>query len=107
MDSWRAQQSHVHQDPGERNSDPTGDLPGCPGVSSEGMGQWWPDAGLGAWTVAVHAWDLLREVTIIFITSTIVWPEVATHSSVLAWGIPGMAEPGGLLPVGLHRVGHD
>ena len=76
MDSWRAQQSHVHQDPGERNSDPTGDLPGCPGVSSEGMGQWWPDAGLGAWTVAVHAWDLLREVTIIFITSTIVWHQV-------------------------------
>jgi len=30
----------------------------------------------GAWTVAVHAWDLLREVTIIFITSTIVWPQV-------------------------------
>ena len=31
---------------------------------------------LGALTVAVHAWDLLREVTIIFITSTIVWPQV-------------------------------
>ena len=31
---------------------------------------------MGAWTVAVHAWDLLREVTIIFITSTIVWPQV-------------------------------
>ena len=28
--------------------------------------------GWGAWTVAVHAWDLLREVTIIFTTSTIV-----------------------------------
>ena len=40
------------------------------------MGWWWPAAGLGAWTVAVHAWDLLREVTIIFITSTIVWPQV-------------------------------
>ena len=33
--------------------------------------------------------------------------EMATHSSVLAWRIPGMAEPGGLLPMGLHRVGHD
>ena len=32
---------------------------------------------------------------------------MATHSSVLAWRIPGMAEPGGLLPVGSHRVGHD
>ena len=33
--------------------------------------------------------------------------EVATHSSVLAWRIPGMGEPGGLLSIGLHRVGHD
>ena len=30
------------------------------------MGRWWPAAGLGARTVAVHVWDLLREVTIIF-----------------------------------------
>ena len=33
--------------------------------------------------------------------------EMATHSSVLAWRIPGMGEPGGLLSLGLHRVGHD
>ena len=33
--------------------------------------------------------------------------EMATHSSVLAWRIPGTAEPGGLPSVGLHRVGHD
>ena len=33
--------------------------------------------------------------------------EMATHSSVLAWRIPGRAEPGGLLSMGLHRVGHD
>ena len=32
---------------------------------------------------------------------------MATHSSVLAWRIPGMAEPGGLLSMGSHRVGHD
>ena len=32
---------------------------------------------------------------------------MATHSSVLAWRIPGMAEPGGLPSMGLHRVGHD
>ena len=31
----------------------------------------------------------------------------ATHSSVLAWRIPGTAEPGGLLSMGLHRVQHD
>ena len=33
--------------------------------------------------------------------------EMATHSSVLAWRIPGAAEPGGLLSMGSHRVGHD
>ena len=33
--------------------------------------------------------------------------EMATHSSVLAWRIPGMEESGGLPSVGLHRVGHD
>ena len=32
---------------------------------------------------------------------------IATHSTVLAWRILGMAEPGGLLPMGSHRVGHD
>ena len=33
--------------------------------------------------------------------------EMATHSSVLASRIPGMAEPDGLPSMGLHRVGHD
>ena len=33
--------------------------------------------------------------------------EMATHSSVLAWRIPGSGEPGGLLSMGSHRVGHD
>ena len=33
--------------------------------------------------------------------------EMATHSSVLAWRIPGMAEPGGLPSMGSHRVRHD
>ena len=32
---------------------------------------------------------------------------MATHSSVLAWRIPGTAEPGGLPSTGSHRVGHD
>ena len=32
---------------------------------------------------------------------------MATHSSILAWRIPGMGEPGGLPSMGLHRVGHD
>ena len=51
----------------------------------------WPAAGLGALSVTVHAWDLLREVAIIFITSTIVWPQVNSregtqlHPSIENW----------------------
>ena len=67
----------MHQDPGERNSEPTRDWPRlaseCPGVSSRGVGWGWPAAGLGTLSITVHAWDLLKEVTIIFITSTIVY----------------------------------
>ena len=33
--------------------------------------------------------------------------EMATHSSILAWRTPGTGEPGHLLSMGLHRVGHD
>ena len=33
--------------------------------------------------------------------------EMATHSTVLAWRIPGTGDPGGLLSMGSHRVGHD
>ena len=33
--------------------------------------------------------------------------EMAVHSSVLAWRIPGTVEPGGLPSMGSHRVGHD
>ena len=33
--------------------------------------------------------------------------EMATHSSILAWRIPGTGEPGGLPSMGLHRVGHN
>ena len=40
------------------------------------MGQWRAAAGSSALSVAVPAWDLWKEVTIIFITSTIVWPQV-------------------------------
>ena len=68
---------YAHQDPGERSSDPTRDCPKigheCPGVSGGGMGRQWTAAGLGALSAAVPAWDLLKEVTIFFITSIIVW----------------------------------
>ena len=33
--------------------------------------------------------------------------EMAAHSNILVWRIPGMGEPGGLPSMGLHRVGHD
>ena len=33
--------------------------------------------------------------------------EMATHSSILAWGVPWTEEPGGLQSMGLHMVGHD
>ena len=33
--------------------------------------------------------------------------EMATHSSILAWRIPGTGKPGGLPSMGSHRVGHD
>ena len=40
------------------------------------MGRLWPAAGSGALSATVHAWDLLKEVAIIFITPTIVWFQV-------------------------------
>ena len=48
------------------------------------MGQRWPAAGLGALSAAVHAWGLLKEVAIIFITSTIVWPQVKQQGGNIA-----------------------
>ena len=64
----------------------------------------------GAWWAAVHGvarsriW--LSDFTFTFHFHELE-KEMATHSSVLAWRIPGMGEPGGLLSLGLHRVGHD
>ena len=41
------------------------------------------------------------------LSATVLEKEMATHSSVLAWRIPGTGEPGGLPSMGSHRVGHD
>ena len=64
-------------------------------------GAWWAEVhgvaksriGLSDFTFTLHfhAWE----------------KEMATHCSVLAWRIPGMAEPGGLLSLGSRRVGHN
>ena len=64
----------------------------------------------GAWWAAVHAvaksqtW--LSDFTFTFHFHALE-KEMATHSSVLAWRIPGMGEPGGLPSLGSHRVGYD
>ena len=64
----------------------------------------------GAWKAAVHgvAEGRTRLSDFSFTFHFHAWEkEMATHSSILAWRIPGTAEPGGLLSMGLHRVGPD
>ena len=64
----------------------------------------------GAWKAAVHGvaegWTRLSDFTFTFHFHALE-KEMATHSSVLAWRIPGTGEPGGLPSQGSHRVGHD
>ena len=64
----------------------------------------------GAWWAAVHrvatSQTRLSHFTFTFHFHALE-KEMATHSSVLSWRIPGMAEPGGLPSMGSHRVGHD
>ena len=66
--------------------------------------------GRGAWWAAVHgvtkSRTRLRDFTFTFHFHALE-KEMATHSSVLAWIIPGTGEPGGLPSMGSHRVGHD
>ena len=64
----------------------------------------------GAWQAAVHgvmkSWTRLSDFTFTFHFHALK-KEMATHSSILAWRIPGMAEPSGLPSLGSHRVGQD
>ena len=64
----------------------------------------------GAWWAAVHgvakSRTRLNDFTFTFRFDALE-KEMATHSTVLAWRIPGMGEPGGLPSMGSHRVGHD
>ena len=64
----------------------------------------------GAWWAAVHgvakSWTRLIDFSFTFHFHALE-KEMATHSSVLAWRIPGTGEPGGLPSMGLHRVVHD
>ena len=64
----------------------------------------------GAWWAAVH-WVARTRARLNDFTFTFHFhaleKEMATHSSALAWRMPGMGEPSGLLSMGSHRVGHD
>ena len=64
----------------------------------------------GAWKAAVHGVAKSRA-RLSYFTFTFHFhaleKEMAAQSSVLAWRIPGTGEPGGLLSMGPHRVGHD
>ena len=84
--------------------------------SSVTMGKFFCDAlclenpmDRGAWKAAVHgvagSRAQLSDFTLTFHFHAL--KEMATHSSVLAWRIPGMGEPGVLPSLGSHRVGHD
>ena len=68
--------------------------------------QWQPTPVL--WPGKSHGWSQtgLSEFTFTFHFLALE-KEMATHSSVLAWRIPGTGEPGGLPSNGSHRVGHD
>jgi len=86
------------------------------GRSGEGNGTPLQDSCLenpmdgGAWWGAVHG-VAKSQTRLSDFTLTFHFPalekEMATHSSTLAWRIPGTGEPGGLTSVGSHRVGHD
>ena len=64
----------------------------------------------GAWWAAVHgvvkSRTQLSDFTFTFLFHELE-KEMATHSSILAWRIPGTVQPGGLPSMGSHRVGHD
>ena len=78
-----------------------------PSFKSRGLGQ---GMDRGAWWAAVHRVDKSRtrlsDFTFTFNFHALE-KEMATHSSVLAWRIPGTGECGGLPSMGSHRVRHD
>ena len=99
-----------------RNAEDQGSIPGSGRSSGEGNGNPLQYSCLenpidgGAWEAAVHgvakSRTQLSDFTFTFHFHALE-KEMATHSSVLAWRIPGTGEPGGLPSMGSHRVGHD
>ena len=88
----------------------------CPAFPGEGNGTPLQYSCLGNpmdggdWWATVHgaskSWTRLSDFTFTFHFHALE-KEMATHSSVLVWIIPGTGEPDGLPSVGSHRVGHD
>ena len=66
----------------------------------------WTDFILATVHVVATSWTRLSDFTFTFHFHALE-KEMATHSSVVAWRIPGTGEPGGLPSMGSHRVGHD
>ena len=83
---------------GRRQWHPTPVL--LPGESMDG-GAWWATV-----QGVVKSQTRLSDFTFTFHFHALE-KEMATHSSVLAWRIPGTGEPGGLSSMGSHRVGHN
>ena len=93
-----------------------GSIPGSGRFSGEGNGNPLQYSCLenpmdgGAWWAAVHevakSQTQLSDFTLTFHFHALE-KEVATHSSVITWRIPGTGDPGGLLSMGSYRVGHD
>ena len=104
---------------GKKSACSTGDLGSIPGSGrSPGEGNGNPlqhtclenSMDRGSWQATVHgvskSGTWLSNFTFTFHFHALE-QEMATHSSVLAWRIPGTGEPGGLPSMGLHRVGHN
>ena len=97
------------------NAGDEGSIPGLGGSPGEGNSNPLQYSCLenpmdgGAWWAAVHgvskSWTRLSDFTFIFHFHAL-GKKMATHSSVLAWRIPGMGKPGGLPSLGSHRVRH-
>ena len=65
------------------------------------------DASIFWKLILCQLFHLLLFSPVLRVVSSLSEQEMATHSSVLVWRLPGMEEPGGLPPMGWHRVRHD
>ena len=88
----------------------TGEPGGLPSMGSHSVGHEWSD--LAAAAAAAGQNKLNRQLIVFKYLHTEsgedpLEKEMAAHSSILAWRIPGTEEPGGLPSMGSHRVGHD